>query len=258
MSEHRVLFRRSVQAPWLAIAVLAISVCAIPDTASAQTESAIPDSLNKSFKENPDPEKYIKRFETESRSIYKNRFNIIEALDLEPGMDVADVGAGTGFFTLLIANEIGRGGTAGTAGTAYPVDIAENFIEHIKETAAKAQLDNIEAILCGEHSTKLAPQSVDLVFICDTYHHFAYPQDTMASVHQALRPGGRVVVVDFERIQGVSGEWTLGHVRCGKGTVSDEIKDSGFDFVREIEMMEDQYILEFVKREASQAEETAE
>src|SRR5947209_3814252 len=77
-------------------------------------------------------------------------------------------------------------------------------------------LQNIVGVVCTADSVKLPPGSVDLVFICDTYHHFEYPRRTMASIHQALKPAGQLVLVDFKRIPGVSREWVLGHVRAGQ------------------------------------------
>lgn len=214
---------------------------AVSAIAFAQEESVNP-GINESF-ENPDVDSYINRFEGESREIFRYRKEIVDALGLEPGMDVADVGAGTGFFSIMMSDRVDPGGTV------YAVDIAENFIEHIRELADEKGIDNIEAIRCTPRSTELPEASVDLIYICDTYHHFEYPFDTLASIHRALRPGGQLIIVDFERIKGVSEEWVLNHVRCGKGTVADEIRDSGFDFVEEIDLgMKSQYILRFQKR----------
>ena len=69
------------------------------------------------------------------------------------------------------------------------------------------------------------------MFVCDTYHHFTYPRTELASLHRALRPGGRLVVVDFERVEGVSSDWVLEHVRAGKEAVRAEIEAAGFTFL---------------------------
>jgi predicted methyltransferase len=210
---------------------------------SAQEQSLKP-GINDSFKD-PDVERYIKIFEGESREIFAKRHDIVNALNLKPGMDVADVGAGTGFFSMMMSERVAPGGVI------HSVDIAENFIKHIETLSKKEGVRNIEGHVCTERSVELPAESVDLVYICDTYHHFEYPYATLASIHKALRPGGEVVIVDFERIQGASSEWTLNHVRCGKGTVSDEVKDSGFDLVDDIDLgMKGQYVLRFRKRES--------
>lgn len=99
----------------------------------------------------------------------------------------------------------------------YAVDIAKNFVEHINKISAESGRKNVEAVVCDEHSARLPENSIDLAFICDTYHHFEYPIDTLKSIHAALRPGGKIVIVDFARIEGRSTDWTLEHVRCGMG-----------------------------------------
>lgn len=223
-------------------AMISLTTCT-PSITRAQEESLKP-GINAAF-ENPNPEIWINRFEIESRVIYKNREAIIGALGLREGMDVADVGAGTGFFSLMLAEEVGPDGKI------YAVDISDEFIELIAERAEEAGRENIETVLCDSVSTKLDPTSVDLVFVCDTYHHFEFPYRTLDSIFQALRPGGKLVIVDFERIVGKSTDWILGHVRCGKGQVTDEVKNAGFEFSEEIPLMEEQYIRVFVKPAAS-------
>lgn len=208
--------------------------------ANAQEQSVKP-GINDNFQD-PNIKQFTAMFEGESREIFAHRVEIVDALKLEPGMDVADVGAGTGFFSIMMGDRVGE------EGTVYAVDIAENFIEHIDKRAKEEGLKNVKPVLCDARSTKLKPESVDLVFVCDTYHHFEHPWDTLASIHQAIRKDGRLVVVDFERIKGISSDWTLDHVRCGKGTVTDEIKDAGFDFVEEVKLMDEQYVLVFKKR----------
>jgi len=164
----------------------------------------------------------------------------LAALNLKPGMDVADVGAGTGFFSLMIAEKIGPDGTV------HSVDIAKNFIEHIAKVSEEQGVKNIEAIVCTERSTNLAPESVDLVFVCDTYHHFEHPQATLASIRRALRPGGRLVVVDFVREPG-SREWVLDHVRAGEEQTRAEIEAAGFRFEDrpDVPGLTENYVLRF-------------
>lgn len=91
--------------------------------------------------------------------------------------------------------------------------------------------------------------SVDLVFICNTYHHFESPYRSLASIYRALRPGGLLVLIDFERIPGVSREFILGHVRAGKEVFRDEILDAGFAPRDEVEVnaFEENYLLRFEK-----------
>jgi ubiquinone/menaquinone biosynthesis C-methylase UbiE len=95
----------------------------------------------------------------------------------------------------------------------------------------------------------LPPNSVDLVFVCDTYHHFEYPAKTLASIRRALRPGGNLIVIDFDRIEGKSRDWLLGHVRADKATFQHEIETAGFELIEEVEVreFEENYFLKFAK-----------
>ena len=111
------------------------------------------------------------------------------------------------------------------------------------------QLENVTTVLCDDDSICLPPDCIDVAFLCDVYHHFEYPGDTMKSIHRSLSTGGRVVVIDFERIPGVSREWTIGHVRANKQTFIDEIQAAGFELTaeRKIAGFEENYYLEFRK-----------
>lgn len=212
-------------------------------TSPAQEESVRP-GINANFLDSDvDPEQWVDRFEVESCEVFRCRRAIVEAVGLEKGDRVADIGAGTGLFTMLFADEVGD------EGWVYGVDIAMPFVARIGELADQRGLTNITPLLGGERNVRLAPESIDVAFVCDTYHHFEYPQSMLASVRQTLRPGGRLVIVDFERLPGQSSEWVLGHVRAGSDIVRQEIQTARFQFVREtdIEGLEENYFMVFKK-----------
>ncbi len=219
---------------------LTLAVCVVGSPAMAQEESVKP-GVNKKY-ENPDIQKSMKSLESENREVFKHRKEIMALLGLKLGLDVADVGAGTGFFSRMMAKEVGPDGTV------YAVELARNFVENLKRIATEESLPNLKPIQCNEESTTLPAESVDLVFVCDTYHHIEFPYHTLDSIHQALRPKGQLVIIDYERIKGISPESRYEHVRCGKGTVTDEVKDAGFDFIEEIPLMKQQWIRRFQKR----------
>ena len=162
--------------------VSALAVCFLPLAPATAQEKSVRPGINKPF-ENPDPKEYVKKFEGESREIAAQAKEIVAACKLKPGMVIADVGAGTGLFTRKFAAEVGE------KGKVFAVDIAPTFLRYIEKSCQESGIKNVETILCDQFSTKLPKNSVDLVFICDTYHHFEYPQKTLASIHDALRPG---------------------------------------------------------------------
>lgn len=207
----------------------------------AQEESVHP-GINKVFAER-DLQAWINMFEGEDREIYKRRDEVVALLELEPGMDVADIGAGTGFFTMLFAKEVRPGGTV------YGIDITQQFVDRVVDVAKQLGLDNVVGIRNDPHSTGLPADSIDVAFMADTYHHFEYPYDMLASIKQALRPGGKVVMVDLERVEGVTKPFVLNMVRAGKGTFTDEYRNAGFELVKEVPFSEEDYILVFEERQ---------
>jgi ubiquinone/menaquinone biosynthesis C-methylase UbiE len=224
------------------IALVATLVLLPVGALPAQQKSVNP-GINKTF-ETPVVSEFVERFEREGRDAFDHREEIVAALGLKPGMAVADVGAGTGLFTRMFSRAIGP------SGKVYAVDISEEFVEHVEKTARQQNVKNIVGVVCTPDSVALPPASIDLAFICDTYHHFEYPHKTMRSIHKALRPKGQVVLIDFHRIEGVSSEWTLNHVRAGQDVFVKEITDAGFKQVEEKKgLLKESYFLRFVKVE---------
>ena len=206
----------------------------------AQDKSVNP-GINAPYEKDPDPKKFVDKFEVESREVFNFRKQIVAACRLKPGMSVADVGAGTGLFTRLFAAEVAPGGTV------YAADIVANFLKHIEATCKDAGIKNVKTVLCKVDSSELPPASVDVVFLCDVYHHFEFPQKTLASLHAALKPGGRLVVVDYRREKGKSPEWIFKHVRAGQEVFAREIEAAGFKLQGEEKFLKENYMIEFSK-----------
>lgn len=208
--------------------------------ATAQEKSVRP-GVNDTFRD-PDPKAFTERFEIESREVFAKRKEILDAIKLNPTDVVADVGAGTGLFTRLFASNLGPDGRV------MSVDIAQKFLNHIEVTCREQGLRNVETLLCRDDSTELPPESVNLVFICDTYHHFEFPEKTMTSILKALKPGGRVIVIDFKRIEGESTDWTMSHVRAGQEVFEAEIIATGFKKTGEVkDVLKENYMVVFEK-----------
>ncbi|TWU47046.1 class I SAM-dependent methyltransferase [Rubripirellula reticaptiva] len=206
-----------------------------------------PAGINDNFK-SPDlkVDEWLEKFEVESREVYAAREDVMAACDIQPGQRIADVGAGTGFYSRLFAKK------TGWDGWVYSVDIAPKFLQHIAMRATADGIENLTTVLGTDVSIRLPPDSVDLVFICDTYHHFESPQQSLASIFRALKPGGRLVLVDFNRIPGVTREFLIGHMRAGKEVFQAEVVAAGFDFIDEVPVksFEENYLLRFKKPHA--------
>ncbi|MBW2415803.1 MAG: methyltransferase domain-containing protein [Deltaproteobacteria bacterium] len=193
------------------------------DAGSGPAETSVRPGLNETYlSPDLDVERYVGIFEGESREISTEREQITRALELKPGMSVADVGAGTGLFLEGFSRAVGADGRV------YAVDISPRFLEHLEARARREGLTQVRVVRGDERSTSLEPASVDLAFVCDTYHHFEYPRAMLASLWQAIRPGGTLVVVDFERVPGKSRDWVVKHVRAARDEVQREIEAAGF------------------------------
>lgn len=206
-----------------------------------QAEQNVAPGINRHY-ESPDFEQWRGTFEQPGREVYARRMDILAASAVRPGMAVADIGAGSGLFTLLFARAVGAGGRV------YAVDIAPEFVAGITARAAAEGFGNVVGVVSEQRATRLAPNSIDLAFVCDTYHHFEYPQAMLASIHQALRPGGRLIIIDFRREAGFSSPWVMGHVRAGETQVIDEVGAAGFTLSDRPDFLRVNYFLTFTKR----------
>lgn len=186
-------------------------------------------------------EEFVKRFESDARDVYVKRQAIVSAVGLRPGGAVADIGAGTGLFTELFAEQVGP------KGTVYAVDIGPAFIKHIAEQAKRRGHEQVvRTVLNTPNSAELPPDSIDVAFLCDTYHHFESPEKMLASIHRALRPDGRLVIVDFD-LRKDSSEFVKQRARAAKEVYFQEIAASGFRRVetKKVPTIEDNFYAEF-------------
>jgi len=129
--------------------------------------------------------------EREEREREERTDLLLAELALKPGMDVADVGAGTGYITRRMAERIGP------QGTAYAVDVQPEMLRLLEAASRRAGLKNIKPVLAKVDDAQLPAASVDLAIMVDVYHELEFPQEVLASVVRALRPGGRVVFVEY-------------------------------------------------------------
>ncbi len=211
---------------------------------SAQDKSVKP-GINDSFR-NPNVKEWVEKFEGESRETFEKRKEVVAACEIKAGTTVADIGAGTGLYTRLFADQVGQ------TGKVYAVDISQKFLDHIEKSCQSLQIKNVKTILGKDISPELPENSIDTAFICDTYHHFEFPYKMLASIHKAMKPKGRLVIIDFMKVPGQSREWVLGHVRAGQDVVEQEIINSGFKKINEVKsLFKENYFVVFEKVEAS-------
>lgn len=117
---------------------------------------------------------------------------LVPLLDLKPGMAVADIGAGTGYHSWRMAEMVGK------QGRVLAVDIQPEMLELLEKNMRTRGVDNVEPLLGVEDDPKLPAESIDLALLVDVYHEFAYPFEMVAHITRALKPGGRVVLVEYK------------------------------------------------------------
>jgi len=203
-------------------------------------EQSVRPGINRYY-ENPNWQQWVNTFERPGREVYDKRHSIVDAAGIRTGMVVADIGAGTGLFTRLFAESVGA------EGRVYAVDISQPFIENILKSAREQGLSNVEGVVNSHKDVALPPDSIELAFMVDTYHHFEYPASMLASIHKSLSSGGRLIVIDFRRDPQHSSRWVMGHVRAGKSVVIDEITKAGFRLIDDKALLRTNYYLVFSK-----------
>lgn len=213
------------------------------DISHAREPETRPD-LNRPFID-PEFDEWVARFERPGREVYNQRHEIVAATGVKPGMTVADIGAGTGLFTRLYSQQVGK------YGKVYAVDISKVFVDNILRISREKNQHNVVGVVNSVADVSLSPHSIDLAFICDTYHHFEKPLAMMESIRRALRPGGSVVVIDFRKIPGLGTPWVTGHVRANESMVVREIESAGFRLAEDSDFLASNYFLRFVATQVS-------
>ncbi len=169
---------------------------------------------------------------------------LVQALNLKPGMTVADVGTGAGYMLPWLSKAVGP------QGKVIAEDIFPDFLEAAKKTASKAKLQNVSFVLGTEKDVRLPKRCCDVVLSLDAYHHFDYPEQMVSSIGRSLRPGGRFVIVDFyKRPNAMPNGRATEHIRIDVDDVIKEVESFGWRLVSRGEHIPDsQYILTFQKR----------
>jgi len=153
---------------------------------SSAQEKTQPDHMEHHF----DPKQSAKSFDDPARDAWQMPDRVIEALDLRPGQIVADIGAGTGYFTVRLAK-------SAAAPKVYAVDIEPSMVSYLKERAGQERLNNVVAVQAAADTPNL-PETVDLVLIVDTYHHIGSREAYFRNLAKSLKAGGRVAIIDFK------------------------------------------------------------
>jgi ubiquinone/menaquinone biosynthesis C-methylase UbiE len=187
-----------------------------------------------------DPQQWLERFESPERMQWQRPDAVIASLEIAPDAKIADLGAGTGYFAI-------RFSAAAPEGRVFAVDIEPKMVEWLAQRAADEGHQNLEAVL-GEANDPKLPEPVDLAFMCDVFHHLAQPQAYFEAVAASLRPGARVVIVDFKKELPADAPGPPEAMRMTPEQITAHMQAAGFRLARQdLELLEFQYLLEFVR-----------
>jgi SAM-dependent methyltransferase len=184
-------------------------------------------------------EQWSRIFDDPGRDQWQKPEQVIAQLQLQPDAKVADIGAGTGYFAMRLAKKI-------PSGIVYAIDVEPDMAAFLDRRAKKEGLGNIRTVLADADNPKI-PEPVDLIFVCDTYHHIGHRSDYFRKLHASLLPQGRIVIVDYYKNKSTP----VGpppEARIDPGQVIKELAGSGFRFIRQDDSLDYQYVLFFESR----------
>jgi ubiquinone/menaquinone biosynthesis C-methylase UbiE len=187
-----------------------------------------------------DPAAYIKALEDPARDAYQKPHEVIEALALKPGEIVADIGSGSGYFTLRMAHHIGA------TGHVYGVDVSADMIRHLNERIRDGGVLNASTIL-ARPDDPLLPQKVDRFVIVDVWHHVDDQAKYLALMKKQLKPGGQIVMIDFHKRDLPVGPPAA--MKIAREDLIAQMEKAGFSVAREHTFLPYQYFVVFVPRE---------
>ena len=180
-----------------------------------------------------DPARYAKSFDDPARDAWQMPARVIEALELKSGAKVADIGAGTGYFSMRLAKVPGV--------SVFAADIEPKMVEYLKQRAQKEHATNVTAVLAGQSNPNL-PEPVDVILVVDTYHHLPNRPAYFRELRKALRPGGRVAIVDFRK---EAPDGPPAHFRFTPQQIQDEMKQAGYELQSSHDFLPRQHFLIF-------------
>jgi ubiquinone/menaquinone biosynthesis C-methylase UbiE len=182
---------------------------------------------------------YIKALEDPKRDAYQKPHEVMEALGLKPGEVIADIGAGSGYFTFRVAQHVGP------QGRVYAVDINKEMLAHLEKRMRELKATNVTPILARPNDP-LLPEPVDRFLIVDVWHHIDDQPGYLAVMKKHLEPGGQVIMIDFHKRDLPVGPPTS--MKIAREDLIKQMQTHGFEVAAEHTFLPYQYFLVFKVR----------
>lgn len=206
-----------------AMAILMLGVLASPAAAQLASRPA---------------EEWVKTLDAPDRVRAMKIDQVVAALDVRPGMIVADVGAGSGVLSEPLAT------ATGAKGVLYAVDIDKDLLAHVAERAARVRITNIRTVL-GEFTDPKLPEKVDLAFMNDVLHHIADRATYLRNLASYLKPGGRIAIVDF--IPSLSPHRTQPELTVSEDQAAAWLMEAGLRLAKKVTIFDDRFYIIYAK-----------
>jgi len=177
--------------------------------------------------------------ERKEREMEENTSLLLKNLAVKPGMLIADIGAGSGYHSAMLSKMVG-------SGKVFAVDVEQEMIAYLQARIKREKLSQIVPVLCTEKSVSLPENTIDLILLVDVYHEFSYPYEMALSMLSSLKPGGKLVLVEFRSEDDEVPIKTI-H-KMSENQAIKELKIAGFKFEKNISNLPWQHCLVFTKR----------
>ena len=220
------------------LSFLLILLMALPSAVHAQ--DAVKRDDHQMHQLHRDPKAYIGALEDPKRDAYQKPHEVVHALGLKPGEIIADIGAGSGYFTFHLARHVGD------KGKVYAVDVSPEMILHINRRTREQKANNVVALLADPDDPLLPDRSVNRFFFSDSWHHIDNQTKYLALMKRMLKPGGEIVMIDFHKKELPVGPPL--QMKIAREDLIKQLDNNGYRLTKEHSFLPYQYFLVFVPR----------
>ena len=219
-------------------AISLIAVALLPANLAAQ--DTVKRDSHEMHRLHKDPKAYIGMLDDPKRDAYQKPHEVLTALNLKPGEVIADIGAGSGYFTFRLAHHVGA------KGKVYAVDVSPDMIRHINRRIRELKAANVVSILADADDPLLPEASVNRFFFCDSWHHIDHQPKYLSLIKRMLKPGGEIVMIDCHKKELPVGPPI--QMKIAREDLIKQMESNGFQLQKEHTFLPYQYFLVFAPK----------
>ena len=218
---------------WSFLSLVLVSV-------SAHAQDAVKRDPHKMHELHNDPKSYVDALEDPKRDAYQKPHEVLTALNIKPGEVIADIGAGSGYFTFRLSHHVGD------KGKIYAVDVSSDMVRHVNRRIRATKATNVVTVLADPDDPLLPDRSVNRFFICDVWHHVENQTKYLSLMKKMLKPGGEVVMIDFHKKELPFGPPM--QMKIAREDLIKQMESNGFKLSKEHTFLPHQYFLVFAPK----------